>query len=199
MTTIILWRHGNTEWNNQRRYQGQTDVPLNERGVAQAAAAAARLALLKPSLLVSSDLSRAAQTAAELSRLTGLTVERDERLRERSFGPWEGHTREEVKQLFPDAFKRWQLGESNAEDGLETLAGLGGRITEAVREVADRAAGGVAVVVTHGASVKWGMSALLGWPEEVTRVMRPLDNCHWSELHLEDGHSWYLARHNVGV
>jgi probable phosphoglycerate mutase len=88
---------------------------------------------------------------------------------------------------------------SAAEDGLEPLADLGKRVTGAVSDVTSRTPGGVAVVVTHGASVKWGMSALLGWPEEVTRAMRPLDNCHWSELHLEDGHSWYLARHNVGV
>ncbi|WP_020522288.1 histidine phosphatase family protein [Catelliglobosispora koreensis] len=198
MTTVILWRHGNTDWNNARRYQGQTDIPLNERGVAQAAAAATRLALYKPGLIISSDLSRAATTAAELGRVTGLAVERDARLRERSFGPWEGLTRDEVTERYPEAMKRWKVGETLPEDGLEPLADLGKRVTEAIRQAADRVPGGVAVVVTHGASVKWGISTLLGWPDEIARTVRPLDNCHWSELRLEDGKFWVLASHNVG-
>ncbi|MER7168943.1 histidine phosphatase family protein, partial [Micromonospora sp. NPDC000207] len=62
MTRLIVWRHGNTEWNAAGRVQGQTDVPLNDRGRDQARAAAPLLAALRPDAIVSSDLSRAADT-----------------------------------------------------------------------------------------------------------------------------------------
>jgi broad specificity phosphatase PhoE len=199
VTKVILWRHGNTDWNNERRYQGQTDVPLNDRGRAQAVTAAAKLALVKPDLILTSDLSRAADTASALSSLCGFTPQLDVRLRERSFGPFEGFTRDEVVERFPDIFRRWQQGETQPEDGLELLSDLGKRVTEVIRHAAEQVPGGTAVLVTHGASVKWGMAALLGWPEEVTQTIRPLDNCHWSELLLEDADRWVLARHNFGV
>ena len=81
MTRLVIWRHGRTAWNAERRVQGQTDVELDERGHAQAAAAAARLARFSPAAIVSSDLRRAAQTAAYLAEATGLPVAYDERLR----------------------------------------------------------------------------------------------------------------------
>jgi ribosome silencing factor RsfS/YbeB/iojap len=78
---LVLWRHGQTVWNAERRFQGQSDIPLDEVGQAQAERAARLLAALRPDLIVSSDLSRAAQTAAPLSRLTGLEVTLDKDLR----------------------------------------------------------------------------------------------------------------------
>ena len=72
MTRLIVWRHGNTDWNAANRVQGQTDVPLNELGRDQARAAAPLLAALRPDAIVASDLSRAAETAAALAALTGL-------------------------------------------------------------------------------------------------------------------------------
>src|SRR5690606_19337304 len=80
---LILWRHGQTAWNVTGRVQGQTDVDLDETGVAQAAATAPRVAQYRPDLIVSSDLRRAARTAAALADVTGLPVEYDARLRER--------------------------------------------------------------------------------------------------------------------
>ena len=82
----MLWRHGQTVWNAERRFQGQSDIALDDVGQAQAERAARLLAALRPDLIVSSDLSRAAQTAAPLSRLTGLAVTLDKDLRERSGG-----------------------------------------------------------------------------------------------------------------
>ena len=73
----MLWRHGQTTWNAQNRFQGQTDIPLSETGVAQAERAARLLAALKPDKIFSSDLSRAASTAAALARITGLPVTLD--------------------------------------------------------------------------------------------------------------------------
>lgn len=93
---VILWRHGQTAWNVERRFQGTTDVELTETGVAQARRAARLLASLQPDAIVSSDLSRAANTAAELVALTGLQVTHDEALRETYAGLWQGLTHDEI-------------------------------------------------------------------------------------------------------
>ena len=103
----MLWRHGQTVWNAERRFQGQSDIPLDEVGQAQAGRAARLLAALRPDLIVSSDLSRAAQTAAPLSRLTGLEVTLDKDLRERSGGRWEGLTDTEIRTRYPVEHASW--------------------------------------------------------------------------------------------
>ena len=94
--TVLFWRHGQTDFNVAGRFQGQSDVPLNDTGRAQAEQAARRLAELGPELIVSSDLSRAAATADSLATLLGLEPVRDRRLRETAFGEWEGSSRAEV-------------------------------------------------------------------------------------------------------
>ncbi len=198
MTTIILWRHGNTDWNNENRFQGQTDVPLNERGVTQAAAAAAKLAQLQPQLLLTSDLSRCARTAEALSELTGLPAERDVRLRERSFGEWETHTRDEVKREHPEAYRRWRLGDPDPGSGIEPIADLGKRVAEVIRQTAERVPGQTAIMCTHGGSVKWGIGALLGWPEEPTETLRGMGNCHWAQLYHDSQRGWVLVGYNLG-
>jgi len=97
-----LWRHGQTTWNAEHRFQGQSDIPLDETGHAQAERAARLLAALRPDLIVSSDLSRAVSTAAPLARLAGLEVILDKDLRERSGGSWEGLTDTEIRERYPD-------------------------------------------------------------------------------------------------
>jgi probable phosphoglycerate mutase len=86
---LVLWRHGQTQWNADGRFQGQSDIPLDAVGEQQAERAARLLAGLRPDGIVSSDLSRAMATAAPLARLTGLTVTTDKDLRERYGGLWE--------------------------------------------------------------------------------------------------------------
>lgn len=200
MSRIILWRHGNTDWNNDGRIQGQTNVPLNDRGRAQAAAAAQRLALLKPDLLISSDLTRTWDTADPLAQLTGLPVEREPRLRERSFGLWETLTMPEVKERYPDSHARWVAGESSPGDGLEPLADLGKRVSEVIRQVHERNPDGLSILITHGGSVRWGVAALLGWPEEAAMTLGAIGNCHWSDLGFQAGRrGWQLLAHNTGV
>ena len=98
---LVLWRHGQTAWNAERRFQGQSDIPLDEAGQAQAERAARLLAGLRPDLIVSSDLIRATGTAAPLARLTGLDVILDKDLRERHGGGWEGLTDAEIRARYP--------------------------------------------------------------------------------------------------
>lgn len=200
MSRVILWRHGNTDWNNEARIQGQTDVPLNERGRSQAAAAAPRLAQLKPNLLISSDLSRTWDTAAYLGEATGLPIEREPRLRERGFGLWETLTMPEVQVRYPDSHARWVEGDPAPGDGLEPLTDLGKRVSEVIREVIERNPDGLTILITHGGSVRWGIAALLGWSEDAALDLGAIGNCHWSEVGFRPGRrGWQLMSHNIGV
>jgi glucosyl-3-phosphoglycerate phosphatase len=98
---LILLRHGRTEWNAQRRFQGQANPPLDDVGRAQAYEVSPLVAALHPDVLVSSDAARAMQTAECVAAVTGLPLISEPRLRERSLGHWEGLTRDEVAERYP--------------------------------------------------------------------------------------------------
>jgi probable phosphoglycerate mutase len=195
-----LWRHGQTTWNAERRFQGQSDIPLDDTGQAQAERAARLLAALRPDLIVSSDLSRAASTAAPLARLTGLEVMLDKDLRERHGGCWEGLTDSEIRERYPEAHATW-----TPPDGEPTVA-VADRVAAALQPTAGAAAeqgqgtgrDGLAVVVSHGAALRLGMSRLLGMPDELSGVLGPLSNCSWSVLSVRYGR-WRLQEHNAGT
>jgi probable phosphoglycerate mutase len=199
VTRLIVWRHGNTDWNAGNRVQGQTDVPLNELGRQQAVDAAELLVRLHPAAIVSSDLQRAADTASALAALTGLSVRQDERLRERYFGVWEGLTMAEVKAARPDEHARWQAGADVVGGDVETLTDLGKRVADGLLEAAELAPpGGTVVVATHGAGARQGIGQVLGWPMEQLRTLRALQNCHWVELTHDAARGWQLGAYNVG-
>jgi glucosyl-3-phosphoglycerate phosphatase len=198
VTRLVVWRHGHTDWNRDSRVQGQTDTPLNDTGRAQAAAAASLLAGLDPGVIVSSDLRRAAETAAALAALTGLPVRRDERLRERHYGRWQGHTLAEVAERFPAEHARWRAGDPAPGCDIESLDDLGKRVGQTLQEAADAAAGRTVVVATHGGGAKQGMAWLLGWLPDMSRSVAGLDNCHWAELR-HDARGWRLWSYNVGA
>jgi probable phosphoglycerate mutase len=203
----VLWRHGQTVWNAERRFQGQSDIPLDETGQAQAERAARLLAGLRPDLIVSSDLSRAAGTAAALARLTGLEVTLDKDLRERHGGCWEGLTDAEIRARYPVEHANW-----SPPDG-EPTSVVAERVAAALHRIAavladgqagDRAsgqtdgAGGLAVVVSHGAALRLGMSRLLGMPDDLSGVLGPLSNCSWSVVGRRRDR-WRLLEHNAGT
>jgi len=192
LITLVVWRHGLTTYNAERRFQGQSDIPLNEVGRAQAAQAAPYLAALQPSAIFSSDLSRASATADVLARLTGLPVSLDKDLRERSGGSWEGLTEREIAERYPVERATW-----TPPDGESALA-VTDRASAALERIADGMAGGsLAVVVGHGAALGLATARLLGVPSE-PRVLGPFGNCHWSVLSRR-GSRWRLLEHNVGV
>lgn len=198
-TRLILWRHGQTAFNAENRIQGQHDAKLDDTGREQARVAAHQLARRKPDLIVSSDLSRCADTAAELAALTGLTPAYDERLRERGFGDWQTLTRAEVRQRWPEAFACWVNGEPIDEAGVESTEAVGERVSAALVEIVEAHPGATVVVTTHGGAVRHVIEALLKWPHDVTYSVAPLTNCHWSELRHHPTHGWRLHSHNVGV
>jgi glucosyl-3-phosphoglycerate phosphatase len=149
-------------------------------------------------MIVSSDLSRAACTAAPLARLTGLEVILDKDLRERRGGRWEGLTDAQIRERYPAEHVTW-----DPPDGEPTVA-VADRVASALyRTAAALAEGGyegegLAVVVSHGTALRLGMSRLLGMPEELFSVFGPLSNCSWSVLGQRYGR-WRLLEHNAGT
>lgn len=198
MTRLLLWRHGRTTWNATDRVQGQSDVELDETGVTQARLAAPLLAALRPDLIVSSDLRRAADTAAALAALTGLEISHDARLRERHFGSWQGLTMGEIAERFPDDHRRSRAGEPVTDLTIEPVEALRTRVTAALRDVVARVGGGTAVVVTHGGAARSGTAGILDWPMAALTTLGGLDNCHFTELRHSPSRGWQLRAHNVG-
>ncbi|MBX6768720.1 MAG: histidine phosphatase family protein [Actinomadura rubrobrunea] len=192
--TVVLWRHGQTTWNVERRFQGRTDIPLDETGVRQAERAARLLAALRPTAIVSSPLQRAARTADALAAVTGLTVRYDDDLVERHGGAWEGLTDQEIRERYPAERAAWQ------PPGGETSVQVAKRVCAAIdRAVDDLAPDGVLVVASHGAAIRLGMAQLLGLPEDVWDRLGGLSNCCWSVLTEMRKGGWRLAEHNAGT
>ncbi|KAA9373255.1 histidine phosphatase family protein [Microbispora amethystogenes] len=190
---VVCLRHGQTLWNVEKRFQGHTDIALDETGIAQAARAASLLAALRPTMLVASDLRRAYDTASALGRITGLDVMVDKDLRERGGGEWEGLTRDEIRAGWPVEYEAWEA------PGGEDVAHVADRVAEAVERWAGRLADdGLLVIASHGAALRLGICRLLGLPQELWSALGSLGNCSWSVLE-EGRRGWRLMEHNAGT
>ncbi|MFJ2032770.1 histidine phosphatase family protein [Streptosporangium sp. NPDC087985] len=190
---VVCLRHGQTRWNVEQRFQGHSDIPLDETGVAQAARAASLLASLRPSMIVSSDLQRALDTASALGRVARLEVTVDKDLRERGGGEWEGLTREEISVGWPREFAAWEA------PGGEQVVDVAERVSTSIRRwAAELESDGLLVVASHGAAIRLGIARLMGLPEELWPALGGLGNCSWSVL--EEGRKgWRLLEHNAGT
>ena len=150
-TRIIAIRHGETAWNVDTRVQGQLDIGLNTKGRWQAEQAAQALAGESIQALYASDLWRAYDTALAVARVTGLTVQTDEGLRERGFGAFEGKTFAEVEVLWPDQALHWRKRVPDfAPEGGESLLTFRERVLHAVYALAAKNMGEQIVLVSHG-------------------------------------------------
>lgn len=198
MRRLVLLRHGRTAHNADGRIQGQLDVELDEVGQAQAQALGTVFASEPPSLVVSSDLARARDTARAVCEHVGLPLHLDPRLRETHFGAWQGLTGDEVAARWPDLYRRWRHGEDCPVDG-ETRLEVGAR---AAACVADRmpslAAGQTLLLVTHGGTARALVGTLCGFSPDAWWTLAPLGNTCWTTLVEHDG-GWRLERHNTGL
>ncbi|MEU7107519.1 histidine phosphatase family protein [Streptomyces stramineus] len=196
---IVLWRHGQTAWNLERRFQGTTDIELTGTGVAQARRAARLLAALRPDAIVSSDLSRAAATAAELAALTGLEVSRDAALRETYAGAWQGLTHDEIIERHGEQYAAWKRGEPVRRGGGELETEVADRAAPVVLAHAEKLPdNGVLVVVSHGGTIRTTIGRLLQLESHSWESLGGLTNCCWSVLG-EGARGWRLLEHNAGT
>lgn len=196
---IILWRHGQTAWNLERRFQGSTDIELTETGVGQARRAARLLASLKPDAIVASDLKRAAATAAELAAVTGLPVTYEEGLRETYAGQWQGLTHDEIIARFGEQYAAWKRGEAVRRGGGELETEVADRAAPVVLRHAEKLPDdGTLVVVSHGGTIRTTIGRLLGLDVHHWEGLGGLSNCCWSVLG-QGARGWRLLEHNAGT
>ena len=189
MATLILVRHGETDWNRDGRWQGHADAPLNDRGRAQARTLADELAGENVAAVYSSDLSRARETAAIIAQPLERDVFVDARLREVHVGRWSGLTLPEIEGRYPDEVARWRAGAPDHAfgDG-ETYAAMGERVVAAVEEIAARHAGEQVVVVLHGGPIRSVLAHAEGITyEEQRRRREHLANCGYVRIAVRDG------------
>jgi alpha-ribazole phosphatase len=181
-TTIIFVRHGETLWNNEGRYQGQQDSPLSPTGLLQADKVGEFLRKRHVDAVYSSDLKRAWLTAQSIAKHHGLDTIRDPRLREMSFGVWEGKTRDQVRQEYPE------LWDARGRDNLSTRV-PGGEVPEEVvmrfreflEEQVSKGMDQTIVVVSHGAALRFTLASLLHIPLDKSHCLHQ-SNAGVSEL-----------------
>ena len=151
MTELVLVRHGETDWNIQGRFQGQSDPPLNERGLAQARALALELTGEKVAAVYSSDLHRAHQTAEILAQSLGAPLRIDARLREIHQGAWEGMRMEDIRRDYPEEFERRAADPlASVPPGGEGVRRVQERALEVLGEILERYPEDEVVLVSHG-------------------------------------------------
>jgi len=155
-------RHGETIWNRERRYQGQSDIPLTGEGRTQARILSERLKNEKIDVIYASDLSRTIETAEIIAKYHGLKVLTAPLMRELSFGIWEGMTYDEIIQKWPQEYKEWQADPYNKKppEG-ETLSELCQRASKFLMETAKKHPESRILVVSHAGPIRAVLSVLL--------------------------------------
>ncbi|MBO8168299.1 MAG: alpha-ribazole phosphatase [Thermoanaerobacteraceae bacterium] len=166
MMELYLIRHGQTLWNQDKKYQGHQDVPLSQSGKQQARALARWLRPVELDAVYASDLSRALDTAKEIARERGIKVQVDKRFREINFGHWEGRTFNEIKKIYPDLVAQWIADPSQVQlPGGEDFVTVKKRSYKAVQEIVEEHNySGRVAVVSHGATIRTILCSVLDLP-----------------------------------
>lgn len=192
-TTLVIIRHGETEWNREGRIQGHLDSALTPEGVAQAEACATRLQAEIFDHVVASDLPRVQHTAGILTSQMALAIRNDVALRERCFGVGEGKTYSELDALYVDAFKRVRSENPDLEVGLEggeSRREFHERIVSILQKIAEEHAGKRVLIVTHGGVLgvvyRWLKNLPIGGSDKVE-----IPNVAYNRVVIEDG-TWRL-------
>lgn len=183
MPKLVFVRHGESLWNEGRRFQGQSDPELSPRGHAQAARVAARLRIAGSlAALYTSPLRRAAETAQVIGQAMGLPPRVEPDLREMGLGAWEGLTPDEIRERWGDAYPRWQRDPvGNEPPGGEAMPGFGARVVAAVGRLRAAHAGEDIVIVSHGGAIRAYLCSILGLgPSSLFRFA--LENASLTEI-----------------
>lgn len=183
MLRLLLVRHGETDWNTAHRYQGHTDIPLNDEGQRQARLLARALAGETVSKLYASDLKRAAETAAVLAETLGIHVESTTELREMHFGVLEGKTWAEAEASNPAMLANWLADRDRPPPGGETQTAFTMRIAGFLDRIRHEHDGETVLIAAHGGPLKEIIRLALDLPPEYRWAFR-LSNTSLSELHL---------------
>lgn len=188
MTRLCLVRHGETDWNLEGRYQGQSDVPLNGNGLRQARALAKSLRGLQFAALYTSDMQRASQTAAALAEQFNLVPVKDTRLREIHQGEWEGQLAVVIKKRYNELWdSRFTDPQNVRPPGGESVAEVSARVTEALDDIARAHPEENVLVVSHGLSIATAICRINSTP--LSRVYEWIpDNADpiWLDWHPQE-------------
>lgn len=186
-TTLVLVRHGETDWNRENRFQGHADTSLNQAGRAQAHVLARELAGQGFDAVYSSPLKRAAETARIVASRLGLDLQLSAGLMEVDVGSWSGLTRDEIEVRFPDGYERW-LEYGHGWDNGETYDELGERVVSDLLRIAERHADELVLAVTHGGPIRSALAASAGVSfSDARRSIAVLENCATVRLAVRDG------------
>jgi len=200
-TTVLVMRHGQTTWGAESRFAGREDVPLTGQGVAEARAAAARLAGAGVTAVITSPLARCRATAEIVAVAAGLpadSVATDDDLLDGTLGEWTGFTAAEIAERWPAEFDAWRSDPDAAPPGGESFTAIRDRVRGAVRRVLEQRRGEVVVLVTHAAAAKMLVVAALGAPSAVAYRTR-IDNCSISMLTVDaDGSTVVCSVNDTG-
>lgn len=190
-TRICFIRHGETDWNVEKRIQGQTDIPLNEIGRAQALAMAFNAAHVSFKAIYSSDLLRAAETARTLAAREALDVSPLPQLRERHYGIFQGITATEAAERYPEAYQHYMARDVvyDFETG-ESMIQLVERVGEAINWMVRHHTGQTIAAVTHAGVLDVLYRKSTGRPLHTPRDF-VIPNCALNWFHF-DGQGWHL-------
>jgi broad specificity phosphatase PhoE len=187
VTTIFLARHGESDWNVEKRFQGHSDRPLTERGREQAHALADLIGAEKIDAVYTSPLSRARETAEIVAARAGLEAVSLPELREVDTGSWSGLSRADVEARFPEGFARWRSGGSGWEDG-ESYEEMAERVIGALRKIAEDHPDGRVLVISHGGPIRAIHAAAEGLAIKDYRRLKPVEpNARLSAVAVENG------------
>lgn len=196
---IVLWRHGETDYNAAGRMQGHLDSALTEVGWNQARFAAPALARFEPELVIASDLRRATDTATVLTEAIGVPLRLDKRLRETHLGEWQGMTGPEVDEQAPGERERWRLDATWAPPGGESRIDVAERAAEVVGDLLrDDHEYGTVLLAAHGGLILALTAHLVELPVALWPSFGGIGNCHWVDLRWRDGR-WRLHAYNAGI
>ena len=182
---LILLRHGQTDYNATGRMQGQMDTHLSDLGRQQAQRTADELSRWDIRRVVTSDLSRAAETAGLIAAPHGLTPVLDERLRETHLGAWQARSHEEIDAVHPGQRAMWRHNPHWAPPGGETRLEVAARARSLVDELMHSFPeweGGTVVCVAHGGTIAGLTCSLLGLPTDNYSSFSGLGNTSWAQL-----------------